>query len=94
MSSEQWKDEILDSLRGAKRAEPNPFLFTRIANRIESIKQPIGISPGQIRLAVSLCLLLVMVNVTLMVRHLNSSTENTEPETSTYSLSSHQYQLY
>ena len=34
MSRKYTPDEILESLDGAQRAEPNPFLFTRIVARM------------------------------------------------------------
>ncbi len=92
MNNEQWKDDILNSLRGAKRAEPNPFLFTRILAQIETPEQSVSQSYIKVRLAVSLCSLILILNVTLIVRHIKTSAQNNEP--STYSMNTNQYQLY
>lgn len=36
MDKEKWITEALESINGIKRAEPNPFLFSKIMNRINS----------------------------------------------------------
>ncbi len=92
MNNEQWKDDILDSMRGAKRAEPNPFLFTRILAQIETSEQSVPQSYFKVRLAVSACALILILNVTLIIRQVRVSAENSEP--ATYSLNDNQYQLY
>jgi hypothetical protein len=92
MNNEQWKDEILNSMHGAKRAEPHPFLFTRILAKIETSEQSVRHSYFKVRLAVSLCALILILNVTLIVRHVRNSAEN--GESATYSLNDNQYQLY
>jgi hypothetical protein len=94
MNNEQWTDDILDSLRGAKRAEPNPFLFTRIVSSLEGGQAPVRISLLYMRMAVSVFILVVAFNVTLLVRYAKSSPENTESTSSGYELSSRHYQLY
>jgi hypothetical protein len=92
MNNEPWKDDIIDSMRGAKRAEPNPFLFTRILSQIETSDQSVRQSYFKVRVVVSLCALILILNVTLIVRHVKTSAQNSE--SSAYSLNTNQYQLY
>jgi hypothetical protein len=63
MDKEQWKDEVLASVKGLKRAEPNPFLFTRIKQRLRE-EQTIALIPkAKIRLAAIGFALLCALNV-------------------------------
>ncbi|MBL7992072.1 MAG: hypothetical protein JNN25_11590 [Candidatus Kapabacteria bacterium] len=41
---EQWKDHVLSSLEGIRRAEAPPFLFTRIETHIRLHKMPTHIA--------------------------------------------------
>jgi hypothetical protein len=45
MKNNNNEDEVLNSLRGIKRAEASPFLFTRIEHKLKGISQekPMGI---------------------------------------------------
>jgi hypothetical protein len=38
MERENWINEILESTKGMQKAQPNPFLFEKIAARIEKEK--------------------------------------------------------
>lgn len=62
---EKWKDEILGSLEGVKSAEPSPFLYSKIRNRIKSKNDSIkvDISTPYLSLAFAGLLLLLVVNV-------------------------------
>lgn len=63
MEKELWKDEVLTSLKGLERAEPNPFLFSRIEARLQA---KTGLSKFQVRLAGVAMLLLLAINLWLV----------------------------
>jgi hypothetical protein len=44
---EQWKDNVLSSLEGIKRAEAPPFLFTRIEARIRLYEMPTSMAANE-----------------------------------------------
>jgi hypothetical protein len=81
MDNEKWKEEVMSSLLGIKRAEPNPFLFTRIEERIE--KKYGKLAVWKVRLAVAAMLVLLVVNSVILLR---------EPKQGAYAPSS-EYQL-
>jgi hypothetical protein len=81
MDKEKWKEEVMSSLLGIKRAEPNPFLFTRIEERIE--KKYGKLAVWKVRLAVAAMLVLLVVNSVILLR---------EPKQGAYAPSS-EYQL-
>ena len=60
MEKEKWKDDILNSLQGMQRAEPNPFLFTRIEAGLEAHT---GLTKWQVRMAGALMVLLLAINL-------------------------------
>lgn len=60
MEKEKWKDDVLNSLAGVQRAEPGPFLFTRIE---ASLQAKTGLSKMQVRLAGVAMVLLIVLNV-------------------------------
>ncbi|MEZ4966830.1 MAG: hypothetical protein R2791_16420 [Saprospiraceae bacterium] len=63
---EKWKDEVLNSLEGRQAAEPNPYLFTRVAQRIRDLRAPEAEGqPGRFSasLAVAFLALILIVNV-------------------------------
>jgi hypothetical protein len=67
---DKWKEEVLQSIGGMHRAEPNPFLLAKIKARIntrENDAVPV-FQPAFMRLAVTCLALLIVVNVTVMIR--------------------------
>jgi hypothetical protein len=81
MGKEKWKDDILNSLQGMERAEPNPFLYTRIEARLQA---DTGLSKLQIRLAGALMIALLMVNVWIAGTADSSQRNNTQAITTSY----------
>jgi hypothetical protein len=65
MEKEQWKDEVLNSLKGLKPAEPNAFLFTRIEARLQ---KPVVISGWQLGIATIVLVLMLMINALIVFR--------------------------
>jgi len=58
---ENWNDDtILDSLADMKRAEPSPFLFTRLEARLQKATQ---LTATQLSLATTALIILLAVNV-------------------------------
>jgi hypothetical protein len=69
MEKEQWKQEVLRSLEGAKRAEPNPLLYAGIRERIAHTAHVVR--PAYLTLAAA-CLALLLVANILALRHSNA----------------------
>ena len=58
---ENWNDDsILNSLAGMERAEPSPFLFTRIEARLQKATR---LTATQLRLATAVLIVLLVVDV-------------------------------
>jgi len=67
MKEQDWIDEVLESTTGIKKAEASPFLFEKIANRIERSKETV-IRPGlKWALAVSV-IVLITVNLFSVIK--------------------------
>ena len=90
MNSEIWKDEILNSMRGANRAEPNPFLFTRIQSKLEG---EITSSSRLWKLATVLSFILLALNISLILWN-QKTTARAITESSSYLIETSSYQLY
>lgn len=74
---EQWVDEVFGSLNGLERAEPNPFLFAKIENRIQQASARIACVPARtVWLVAASFALLVFLNGQLIRRKVAPSTEN------------------
>lgn len=58
---QQWINDVLRSLDGLPRAEPSPFLYAKIRNRL--IERPIGYAPKKLAwLAAASFTLLALLN--------------------------------
>jgi hypothetical protein len=90
MNNETWKDDILNSMRAAKRAEPNPFLFTRIQSKLEG---EISSSSRLWKLATVLSFTLLALNVSVILWN-QKTPAKTSTETSSYFIETPSYQLY
>lgn len=83
MEKEKWKDDVLNSLQGLQRAEPNAFLFTRIEAKLE---QTTGLSKLQVRLAGAAMVLLLALNLWVVSSKENTASQsNANALTTTYS---------
>ena len=77
MEKEQWKEEILNSLKGMKPAEPNAFLFTRLEAKL----QKAGVMPRwQLSLAAIVLVLLLTANTLVMLGTFEKSTPSAQNE--------------
>ncbi len=93
MKDHDWKDDILSSMHGAKRAEPSPFLFTKIHARIDALSSSVSVSPRLIRLAFAICFSAIVINVTVIFNY--SRRAKPLPQAAhEYSFSDDRYQLY
>ncbi len=62
MEKEQWKDEVLRSLEGARRAEPGPLLYDKIRAKTVLAAPMHVVRPGYLALAAACLALLVTAN--------------------------------
>jgi len=68
MESENWINETLESTKGMQRAEPNPFLFEKIAGRIQNekvkpVKVPVARWAFAASAAVLICINIISISV-------------------------------
>ena len=89
MEKEKWIDEVENSFRGMRKAEPNPFLFTRIEQRIRAAGE--RVSAPKISLAFASLALLLMLNVLVITR---SEKKSGGPKANEYSLNNINYHIY
>lgn len=86
---EQWVEETLNSLQGMERATPPPFLFTRIAAKIDALDT--GYVPRHwLRWALACMALWLALNTFVLLR---ASGDNTGAGDS-YQLESVNFELY
>lgn len=72
MNNEKRVDEVMKSLDQIRRAEADPFLYTRILNRIDTAGREYAPSK-LIWLAAASFLLLVLLNFTLVKKTMSGS---------------------
>lgn len=72
-------EEIINSLDGASRAEPSPFLFTRIQSRLNVEKNSIYTLFSRLlthpTFAVGLAVLFILINGLILVGKINDKNE-------------------
>lgn len=83
-----WKDEIIESMQGARRAEPRPELLEAIIQRI-SASGLRYVSRMQVAMAAAGLVLVVSVNAWAWMQQRAFSTTD-----SSYNLSLTEFQLY
>jgi len=77
-SKEQWISEIENSLNGMKRVEPNPYLYSKILNRLEHSSE--SFTPKKwLWLSVSAMLLLALLNV-IFITQVNTSSASSSSD--------------
>ncbi len=82
MENEKWQEEVMQSLQGITKAEPNPFLFTRIEARIE---QRFGrVAVWKVRVAAVVMVFLIVINSVALLRQQAGGSRTEQNE---YSLS-------
>jgi hypothetical protein len=88
MKKEQWKDEVLRSMEGAKRAEPNPLLYHQIRaqlGKMEVVRRP------YLALAAASLALLLSANIYALAQQ---STEQQAPAATVYQIDQANFDLY
>ncbi|MBD1207792.1 MAG: hypothetical protein H9535_05155 [Ignavibacteria bacterium] len=76
---EQWKDHVLSSLEGIKRAEAPPFLFTRIQASILLTNRNPYVSTPKLMLGVVAFLVLCCVNLWVLIESNQVASPNNVP---------------
>jgi hypothetical protein len=83
---EQEVNKTLDSLEGLKKAEANPWLFTRIKARLEREEKSVWSKAisfiGKPAIAIAAILLVVIINASVIVKSSSGPTQSTgqDPE--------------
>ncbi|GAB3908837.1 hypothetical protein GCM10028803_45260 [Larkinella knui] len=70
---ERWINAILNSAEGMQRAEPSPFLFAKIRDRLQTAAAPVYVSPVTVWLTVASFALLILLNWQVMEGPSNAS---------------------
>ena len=90
MEKEHWKDEVLRSLEGARRAEPDHRLYARIRARVEGRHNTGLVRRPYLALAAAALALLLTANVLALARQRPAAT----PAYSGYALEVANFNLY
>ena len=93
MENHEWEDEIIEGSRGQKRAEPNPFLFTRIESRLEDSRTGL-VWNLKVKIAVGICSLTLLLNSFLIVQVLSDRVAEPARVETNYQLDSYQFDIY
>jgi hypothetical protein len=67
---QDWKEEIVNSIHGMQRAEPSPFLFSRIEARLAKKYNQAPV--WQLSLATVAMIVLLVVNSVVLVKNQRS----------------------
>ncbi|MDI1323250.1 MAG: hypothetical protein PSV36_10905 [Algoriphagus sp.] len=93
MENHEWEDEIIEGIRGQKRAEPNPFLFTRIEAKLGEVNSGI-VWNLKMKVAVSLCAFTLLLNSVLIIQMVSNPVSESLVTESTYQVDSYQFEIY
>ena len=77
VDKEKWKDDVLDSLKGSKRAHLNPNLYAKIEQQVYFPESEV-IKMHQWRMAVAAAVLFLFLNVFSMNQFVKSSQAQTD----------------
>ena len=72
---EEWIDSVMNSLDGMQRAQVNPFLYRKIADKLE--KKPAlkaYVSPSKLWIATLSFVVLLAINVAAIIKHSRNTT--------------------
>ncbi|GAB3944850.1 hypothetical protein GCM10028805_12950 [Spirosoma harenae] len=70
---EKWINDILNSADGIQRADPNPFLFAKIRNRLQDEPATAYVSMRTLWLTIASFALLVLLNWRIIYQPSNAS---------------------
>lgn len=93
MKKDTSDEDILDSLRGIKRAEPNAFLFTRIEARLNNVRTE-RVFTFRLKLAAGVCALVLITNSIILFKDARSALTESQTANSVYQMSKSSYQIY
>lgn len=71
---EKWINDVLASTQGIQRAEPSPFLFAKIRDRLNIRQKPIFVPTRTVWLTAASFTLLAMLNWQLTTQRATTST--------------------
>ena len=93
MENHEWEDEIIEGIRGQKRAEPNPFLFTRIESRLEDSSTG---STGnlKVKIVLGVCAFTLLLNSVLIIQVLTDRVAEPARVETNYQVDSYQFDIY
>ena len=84
MEKEKWINGTLESLEGIKKAEPNPFLFTKLLSGLKSgEKIPSFIPVRKIAIGMASMALLAVINIAVVYYPAEENTTGTNDYTAT-----------
>lgn len=93
MKNHEWEDEIIEGIRGQKRAEPNPFLFTRIESRLEDSRTG-SVWNLKVKIAVFLCAFTLLLNSVLIIQVLSDRVAVPAIVENNYQVDFYQFDIY
>jgi hypothetical protein len=83
MEKHYTTEDIIEGLKGIKRAEPNPFLFTRIEEKLRNSVDYKPITKLNLVAAAIAIVLLLTINLWVIFGY----PKNNSPETNSYNIS-------
>ncbi len=86
---EQWKDDVLKSMQGAQRAQPDPQLYAAIQAKIVGIGAMQVVKRPYLALAAASLALLITANISLLA---SRSAETSTP--SVYQIENANFSIY
>lgn len=93
MENHEWENEIIEGSRGQKRAEPNPFLFTRIESRLEDSRA--GSTWNlKVKIVLGVCAFTLLLNSVLIVQVLTDRVAEPARVETNYQVDSYQFDIY
>ncbi|GAB4031233.1 hypothetical protein [Spirosoma gilvum] len=74
---DKWINDVLGSLEGMKRAEPSPFLYAKLQNRLLAKHIPVYVPARTVWLTVASFALLLLLNWQIIERPSTPKTHDT-----------------
>src|SRR5258708_5781400 len=84
-AQDKWLQDIENSLQGLKPAESNPYLFSKIMNRIASTRMENTVSPKALWLTAASLIALVLINLAV-ITVMHSKESNQKPGLESFSM--------
>lgn len=91
---EQWKNNILSSLAGMEKAQPDPDLFLKIKNKIETQEQKTIREPKVAWLSVAAVILMIICSNVIVIQNYYENQETPQAEANFDVSISRDYNIY